>query len=80
MNCVEYISHGVGMLEAPEEFYVTAGCGCEVHEGEELYEWENKTLCPDCMEEKFNEMTLQEKAALLGCEFSTVERGKHNRF
>ena len=62
-------------LEPSEEFYIEAGCGHEVYEGEELYEWAGGlTLCPDCMEEKFDELTLHEKAELLGCRHIVVEK------
>ena len=62
-------------LEPPEEFYIEAGCGHEVYEGEELYEWAGGlTLCPDCMEEKFDDLTLHEKAELLGCRHIVVEK------
>lgn len=58
----------------PEDVsYVTAGCGHEVYEGEELFEWENgATLCPDCLEDRFMEMSLTERAELLGCEHRAV--------
>ncbi len=53
--------------------YVTAGCGHELYEGEDLYEWENgQTLCADCLEDRFCEMSLSEKAELLGCGRLTV--------
>lgn len=60
-------------IDPPEDRSVTADCGHEVYEGENLFEWEGgRTLCPDCMEEKFDELTLPEKAALLGCNFKEV--------
>ena len=60
-------------LDPPEPFCVVASCGHEVYSGEHLYKWENgKILCPDCMEAKFNEQSLDERAALLGCEWVTV--------
>lgn len=53
--------------------YVTAGCGHELFEGEDLYEWDDgQTLCADCLEDRFCEMSLAEKAVLLGCEHLTV--------
>ena len=52
--------------------FVFAECGHEVYEGERIYEWEPGTLCPDCMEDRFSELSTQEKAELLGCESSEV--------
>ncbi|MEL4106331.1 hypothetical protein AAFA46_05745 [Oscillospiraceae bacterium WX1] len=52
---------------------ITADCGHELYEGEELYIWEDgETLCSDCLEDKFQEMSLSERAELLGCEHETV--------
>jgi hypothetical protein len=54
--------------------YVTADCGHEVFEDEELFEWENgRTLCPDCLEDKFKELSLVERADLMGCGHRTVQ-------
>lgn len=63
-------------LEPKEEPYVIANCGHEVYEGEELFEFDGVTLCPDCMADKFEELTLHEKAALLGYTVSEVG-GEH---
>lgn len=53
--------------------FITADCGHEVFEDEELFEWENgKTLCPDCLEDKFRELSILERADLMGCEHRTV--------
>ncbi len=56
-------------VEPPDDAgYITAGCGHEVYEGEEVFEWENgATLCSDCLEDRFLEMSLTERAELLGC-------------
>ena len=60
--------------------YITAGCGHEVYEGEEIFEWENGiTLCGDCLEERFLEMCLTERAELLGCEHRIVSFSKKGR-
>ena len=59
-------------IEPPEEHYVTAGCGCEVYEGEHLFCWEGKTHCPDCFEGKIREMSLEELALLLGSDYEEV--------
>lgn len=67
--------------DPPEDFYVEADCGHEVYEGETLYTWDDETLCPDCMRDKIDEMELYELAALLGCDFTTVERrNRRERF
>jgi hypothetical protein len=53
--------------------YVIADCGHEVYEGEALYDRDDGgTLCPDCMEDKFAELSTAEKAELIGCESSIV--------
>ncbi|MDR3278834.1 MAG: hypothetical protein LBT12_08670 [Oscillospiraceae bacterium] len=59
--------------EPPEDTrYAVADCGHEVYEGESLYDWEDETLCPECVEDKFSELTTEEKARLMGCESSVV--------
>jgi hypothetical protein len=59
--------------EESESRYVTADCGHEVYDGECMYEWEDMhTLCPECVEYKFNELSLEEKAALLDCEIIEI--------
>ena len=65
-------------MEPPDDTpHVIASCGHEVYNGEELFEWEDgKTLCPDCMEDKFKEMSLIDRAELLGCEHRTISFGK----
>ena len=51
-----------------KDLYMYADCGHEVYEGESLFEWEDgMTLCPECMEDKLEELTLEEKAKLMGC-------------
>ena len=55
------------------ERYVIADCGHEVYDGECLYEWEDgRSLCPECVEGKFDGLSTAEKAALLGCEGAEV--------
>jgi hypothetical protein len=61
-------------IEPPEARFVTADCGHEVYLGETLYEWSGgETLCPDCVEDRFAELSTDEKAALLGCAGATVK-------
>ena len=48
---IGYYNHGVGELAPPEERYIMAKCGHEVYEGEDLYETEDGTLCPDCFDD-----------------------------
>jgi len=74
-------------LDPPEPFFIVADCGCEVYEGENLFEWdkydpktkEHKTIhiCPDCFDAKFEEFTREEKAELLGLEYTEVRRVRH---
>ena len=52
-----------------ETRYVLADCGHEVYDGEHMYEWDDgRTLCPECVELKFDALSIEEKAALAGCE------------
>ena len=53
-------------IDPPEERYDIAGCGHEIYDGESPWEWDGGTLCPECLGEKFDDLTLEEKAALLG--------------
>ena len=56
-----------------ESRYVMAGCGHEVYDGERMYEWEdNDTLCPECVEVKFDELSIMEKATLMCCDSTEV--------
>ena len=69
--------------DPPEDYYITADCGHEVYEGENLFEWDRydpktKThkrilICPDCFDDRFAEFTREEKAALLGLSYSEVK-------
>lgn len=68
-------------LEPYAEFYIVAGCGHEVYDEEDLFEWEHGiTLCPDCMQEKFDELSVYEKAALLGCRHAKIGRCQCNEW
>jgi hypothetical protein len=61
-------------LSPPEDDrYLTAGCGHEVYDGEELFEWEDgHTLCADRLSDRFDELSLAERAEFLGCEHRLV--------
>ena len=53
--------------------FIVADCGHEVYDGEYMYEWEGeKTLCPECVEVKFDELCTAEKAALLCCDSTQI--------
>lgn len=56
--------------------YATAGCLHEVYAGERMYIMQAGkravTLCPDCMEDVFDGMRLEDKAALLGCSWEYI--------
>jgi len=53
--------------------YVAVDCGHEVYDGESIYEWEDgRSLCPECLDGKFDELSTAERAALLGCESTEV--------
>lgn len=53
-------------VEPPEPDSVVADCGCEVYAYEYIYEWDGRTLCPDCMETELNKLPLHELVTLLG--------------
>lgn len=54
--------------------FVGAGTDTELQNGDwgGVYEWDNQYICPDCMMEKLDEMTLKEKAELLGARFIPI--------
>lgn len=60
--------------------YIIADCGHEVYEGEYLYEWDGKRICPDCMEEEKNSLSLPQFCELLGGDWKEVRKPKHERF
>lgn len=75
----------VGLLDypdPPDEIMYQADCGCFVGFGTDkqesigdwggVYEWEGKYICPDCMCERLDELTLKEKAELCGSDFKLV--------
>lgn len=72
------ISRFKANLEPQEDFYLVADCGCEVYEGEKIYEWDGKRLCPDCFRDLINDLPLEELAILLDCTFSSVERRRQS--
>lgn len=62
-----------GNPDPPESSFFTADCGHEVYQTETVYESASgRVLCPDCMEDEIDGMTLPEKAALLGFNSWTV--------
>ena len=60
--------------DPPENYFVMADCGHEVYDGENLYLWNEKTLCPDCMKDKVGEIPLSEIAVFLGAKIEHVSR------
>lgn len=55
-----------------EANYIIADCGCEVYAGEHMYSWLGEMLCPDHMKKMRDELSLEEFADLIGCEYQTV--------
>jgi hypothetical protein len=51
-----------------EENFVLADCGHEVYSGERTYEKDGSTLCGDCVEDELGDLSIGEKAQLLGYE------------
>ena len=62
--------------------YETADCGHEVHVGgdtdcderDEMYEWEDGTLCPECFDAKWAALSRNEKADALKVQHWPVEQ------
>lgn len=79
-NCIEFKSRDEQrtwqkfVQRIPEqagERFIIAGCGHEVYRGERTYsEVDGKTLCPDCVEDNFRRLTVDEKARAIGYELS----------
>ena len=58
--------------------FIYAHCGHEVYGGEFIFDWQDgETLCPDCLEDKFSELTLLQKAELFGVEYTRVRAGNN---
>ena len=66
--------HPEPATDPPEEYYDVAGCEHEIYEGESLWEWDGKFLCPDCMEEVINDLTWEEIAAVYGATRIPIEK------
>lgn len=62
-------------VDPPEDYYVTADCGHEVFEGENMYVFDGKTYCPDCLRDIVNDLTTEEIAALLRADYVEVKHG-----
>lgn len=58
----------------PEEphFIRCFECQSEIYDGEIGYWWDEEIICADCLEDHWSELTLPEKAKLLGAEEHTV--------
>jgi hypothetical protein len=52
-----------------EKYEVASGCGHEVYSGELLVEWYGKQLCEDCFRDRITDMSTEELAGHLRCEF-----------
>lgn len=68
-------------LEPPDDdVYITADCGHEVFEGENMYLLDDirykykRWVCPDCFKDELDRMSLEEFADILGVEYQPVER------
>jgi hypothetical protein len=62
--------------EPPQYRFMTAnGCLHEVYDGEDIYEFESRTYCEECLRDKIFEMTTRELAALVGSDWERVEFG-----
>lgn len=53
-------------LDPPEDKYYIADCGCEVYEGDAIYEWNEGYICEECFKLKINEMKPNEIADYMG--------------
>ena len=68
--------------------YITADCGHEVYEGENMYLLEDtrykysgetksvkkRWVCPDCFKDELDRLLLEELADMLGFEYQPVDR------
>lgn len=61
-------------IDIPDDgTYITADCGHEIYDGEEVFEQEDgQTKCAECLDDRFREMSITERAELLGCERHAV--------
>ena len=49
------------------KYYIEcADCRDEIYEGEKAYEWEGTLICANCLEARLDDMTIDEKAELIG--------------
>ncbi len=79
-NCTEYIKREnirtwqkfvQRKATDPGDRFIIAGCGHEVYSGERTYaDAEGKRLCPDCVEDEFRKLTVDQKARALGYELA----------
>ncbi|MDR1298669.1 MAG: hypothetical protein LBJ84_00260 [Oscillospiraceae bacterium] len=63
-------------LEPPEPYSVLAGCGCEVYEGEYLYDDPNdrqNSLCESCFREALGGIPAKDLAFNLGIPYTEVK-------
>ena len=61
------------LKDRQEARYVTDANGHEVYEGEDIYWWDGKWLCQECMEDEiFRKLPLQELVLLAGGDVETV--------
>lgn len=60
----------MSMIFGDRNYRRCENCGVEVCDGDSLmmFSWENDTICEDCLQDRVDEMSLTEKAALLGSE------------
>jgi hypothetical protein len=64
-------------LDPPEDFYIMADCGSEVYTGEMLAYWRDDSgriisVDVDYLNDRWDELTPQEKADLFGCDYEIV--------
>lgn len=52
----------------PEPDEIILDCGHNIYEGESMFDWDGEWLCPDCFQDKVNELSLEEIAELMGVE------------
>ncbi len=60
-----------GYPEQPHILYCSK-CGGEIYSGEEYGTYYEEILCSDCIEAKWNELTVSEKFLFLGYEVETA--------
>ena len=75
VNKMDWRHIGEPSLEPPEEKSYMADCGCEVYEGDEVFEWEESYICEDCFRTHIRLMPTKKIADYMGIDHGLVRDG-----